>query len=107
MGVKYLRLFVMFDLPMETSKNRRDYRKFIKFLTNAGYIRVQYSIYSKLILNRNNLIHQTNKLKLEVPLHGTVQTLVVTEKQYTEMNFLVGEASDDMKLLTSDRVIEL
>ncbi|PWZ65701.1 CRISPR-associated endonuclease Cas2, partial [Staphylococcus pseudintermedius] len=27
----------MFDLPVETSSERRAYRQFVKFLTNEGY----------------------------------------------------------------------
>ncbi|PTJ09843.1 CRISPR-associated endonuclease Cas2, partial [Staphylococcus simulans] len=50
--MRFLRLFIMFDLPVETSRERREYRKFVKFLLNEGYVRSQYSIYCKLILNR-------------------------------------------------------
>ncbi|EGQ2849979.1 CRISPR-associated endonuclease Cas2, partial [Staphylococcus pseudintermedius] len=37
----------MFDLPVETSSERRAYRQFVKFLTNEGYVRLQFSIYCK------------------------------------------------------------
>lgn len=37
MGAKYLRLFVMFDLPVETSRERRAYRQFVKYLTKEGF----------------------------------------------------------------------
>ncbi|TDL98239.1 CRISPR-associated endonuclease Cas2 [Macrococcus brunensis] len=102
-----MRLFVMFDLPVDTSRERRAYRQFVKYLTNEGYVRIQYSIYSKLILNRSTLLHQMNKLKREVPLNGTVQTLTVTEKQFSDMTYLVGEAPQGMIGLRTDRVIEL
>ena len=105
--MRFLRLFIMFDLPVQTSRNRREYRRFVKYITNAGFIRIQYSVYSKLILNRGTLQFQINKLKEQVPHDGTVQTLIVTEKQYTEMEFLVGQPSNEMQLLTTDRVIEL
>ena len=107
MGAKYLRLFVMFDVPVETSRERRAYRQFVKYLTKEGFVRIQYSIYSKLIFNRGTLIHQMNKLKQEVPLNGTVQTLTITEKQFSEMTYLVGEPPQGMIGLRTDRVIEL
>ena len=97
----------MFDLPMETSKNKRDYRKFMKYLSHNGYLRMQYSVYSKLVMNRNVLLYHQNKLKANLPDDGKVQTIVVTENQFVNMEYLVGEPSDDEILLTTDRTIEL
>ena len=47
-------IFVAFDLPTETSKDRADYRKFRSYLVKNGYIMFQESLYYKVI--RNNLI---------------------------------------------------
>lgn len=105
--VRYLRLFLMFDLPVETSSERRAYRQFVKFLTNEGYVRLQYSVYCKLIFNSSTLNHQINKLKSIVPSNGAVQTLVVTENQFSNMKYLVGSPPKGQIGLSSDRVIEL
>lgn len=107
MGGRFLRLILMFDLPVETSKNRRDYRTFIKYLKTNGYLRLQYSVYSKLVMNRNVLKFHENKLMSNTPANGKIQTIVVTENQFTSMKYLVGEPSDDEQALTSDRVLEL
>lgn len=106
-GGRFLRLILMFDLPVETSKNRRDYRAFIKYLKTHGYLRLQYSVYSKLVMNRNVLKYHEAKLMANVPPNGKVQTLVVTENQFADMKYLVGEPSEDERVLTSDRVVEL
>lgn len=105
--MRFLRLFIMFDLPVETSSERRAYRKFIKFLTNEGYVRIQYSIYCKLIFNRGTLNHQYLKIKQHLPVRGTVQSLVVTEKQFSSMEFLVGESKSKFDINTTERLIEL
>ena len=34
----------MFDLPVETSEERKEYRKFRKNLINEGFIMIQYSV---------------------------------------------------------------
>lgn len=104
---RFLRIILMFDLPMETSKNKRDYRKFIKYLKLNGYLRMQYSVYSKLVLNRNVLKFHENKIKQNVPPKGKIQTIVVTENQYTNMQYLVGEPSADEIIMTTERVVEL
>ncbi|MFC3611257.1 CRISPR-associated protein Cas2 [Staphylococcus piscifermentans] len=105
--MRFLRLFIMFDLPVETSRERRDYRKFVKFLLNEGYVRSQYSIYCKLILNRGTLNHQLSKLKQNLPSNGIVQTLIVTEKQFSDMTYLVGEPSTKYDVNTTERMLEL
>lgn len=51
MGTRYMRLILMFDLPMETKKERRDYRIFRKFLIESGFVMMQKSIYTKIVLN--------------------------------------------------------
>lgn len=104
---RFLRLILMFDLPVETSKNRRDYRTFIKYLKTNGYLRLQYSVYSKLVMNRNVLKFHESKLQLNVPPNGKVQTMVITENQYVAMKYLVGEPSIDEQTLTTDRILEL
>ncbi|WP_238664090.1 CRISPR-associated endonuclease Cas2 [Staphylococcus felis] len=105
--MRFLRLIIMFDLPVETSLEKRAYRQFVKFLTHEGYVRMQYSIYSKLIFNSNTLKYQIEKLKAHVPSSGMVQTLVVTENQFSNMNYLVGEQPKGRIGLSSERMIEL
>ena len=41
----------MFDLPVGTSEQRREYAKFRKFLIKNGFLMMQESIYCKLALN--------------------------------------------------------
>ena len=105
--MRFLRLFIMFDLPVETSRERREYRKFVKFLLNEGYVRSQYSIYCKLILNKGTLNHQLSKLKQNLPSNGIVQSLIVTEKQFSDMTYLVGEPVTKYDVNTTERMLEL
>ncbi len=105
--MRYLRLILMFDLPVETSSERRAYRQFVKFLTNEGYVRLQFSIYCKLIFNSSTLNYQITKLKSVVPSNGIVQTLVVTENQFSNMKCLVENPPKGQIGLSSERVIEL
>ena len=47
MSYRFMRILVMFDLPTETSEERRDYRKFRKNLIKNGFIMMQESVYVK------------------------------------------------------------
>ena len=47
-----------------------------------------------------------NRIKKFLPRGGLVQSLMVTEKQYNDMHFLLGKPIDDVRN-TSDRTIIL
>lgn len=49
-----MRVLVMFDLPTETSENRRNYTKFRKYLIKSGFMMMQQSVYVRLALNQTN-----------------------------------------------------
>lgn len=40
MRYRIMRLMIMFDLPVETSEERKEYRKFRKNLINEGFIMI-------------------------------------------------------------------
>lgn len=104
---RIMRLIVMFDLPTETSADKRNYRKFRKFLIQNGYSMMQYSVYSKIILNRSVLNYQKIKLKQHAPPKGFVDTLVVTENQYVNMETIVGDEERSNQEHSTKRMIVL
>lgn len=92
-----MRLMVMFDLPTETSEDRRNYRRFRKALINEGFLMMQFSIYVRVCVTRQSASLMEKRIAMITPIAGVVQTLIVTEKQYQAMNFLVGEPKDDVR----------
>ena len=54
MSYRYMRVIVMFDLPVLSSSQIREYNKFRKFLIKSGFLMMQESIYCKLALNATN-----------------------------------------------------
>ena len=106
MSYRYMRVVVFFDLPVLTSKNRRDYRAFRKFLVKSGFLMMQESVYCKLVPNStagNALLQNVEKNK---PPEGLVQVLRVTEKQYASMENVVGTKKSDV-LDTDERLVIL
>lgn len=101
-----MRLMVMFDLPMETSKNRRYYRNFRKKLINEGFLMIQYSIYVRVCVNRKAADFLEKRISTFLPEEGVIQTLMLTEKQYNDMHFLVGKRKNDVRN-SSERTIIL
>ena len=86
-----MRILVFFDLPTETSKDRKIYSKFRKFLIKEGFIMMQESVYCKLTLNNSVTNSIKEKINKNKPPKGIVQMLVITEKQFSSMEYVVGE----------------
>lgn len=101
-----MRLLVFFDLPTETAKDRKIYSKFRKFLINEGFIMLQESVYAKLALNNSIANSVKEKIYKNKPPHGIVQMLVITEKQFSSMEYVVGNKNDDV-LDNTERLIIL
>jgi len=91
MSYRFMRLLLMFDLPMQTPADRRAYRQFRKFLISEGFIMHQYSVYSKLLLNNTANQAMIKRLEKHNPRRGIVTLLTVTEKQFARMTYLFGK----------------
>lgn len=104
MSYRFMRIIVMFDLPVLTSQEKKEYRKFRKFLISNGFIMLQQSIYSKIALNGTVAKTIRKNIRDNRPNDGLVQVLTITEKQYNRMEFLVGEHHSDI-LDTDERFV--
>lgn len=92
-----MRMLIFFDLPTITQEDRREYRRFRKFLINEGFIMMQESIYSKLLLNTTLVNLMENRLEKNKPKKGLLQSLIITERQFSSINYIVGEGSSIIK----------
>ncbi|EOL41423.1 CRISPR-associated endonuclease Cas2 [Enterococcus phoeniculicola] len=90
MSYRYMRLLLMFDMPTETTLDRKVYRQFRKFLLSEGFIMHQFSVYSKLLLNGTASQAMIERLKKKNPNKGLITLLTVTEKQFSRMVYLSG-----------------
>lgn len=102
-----MRMIVFFDLPVETSLDRKNYRKFRKFLIENGYIMIQYSVYAKIILNHSALQLQKNKVRQNIPKKGSVEILVVTEKQFNAIESYGKNRIEENPVSKVERILEL
>lgn len=85
-----MRVIVFFDLPVITNEDKRQYRLFRKYLIKSGFVMMQESVYSKIALNGTVAEGIERNVKKNKPLKGLVQMLTVTEKQFSKMEYVVG-----------------
>jgi len=87
---------VLFDLPVLTASDRREYARFRKYLKKSGFLMMQESVYTKLVQNESAARWTVENLKKNKPPEGLVQTLTITEKQFSRIEFIVGSRSSDV-----------
>ena len=93
---KYMRLFVMFDLPTITVDERRDANHFRKFLIQDGFYMMQYSVYVRICNGLESVQKHENRVKFEVPHQGSVRILHITENQYAAMSIICGDPKSEI-----------
>lgn len=104
---RFMRVFVFFDLPIETAAQRRDYRLFRKYLVKEGYLMLQESVYAKLVINDARANAAIGRLRQHRPPAGLVQALKVTEKQFATMEFIAGSRHEHEELDTMEEFVVL
>ncbi|QGZ97247.1 CRISPR-associated endonuclease Cas2 [Mycoplasma sp. NEAQ87857] len=82
----------MYDISTDDD-NVKNYTKFRNNLLSLGYCMMQYSIYVKCIGSSSMFVNEKNKLKRIIPNISNIRVLLITEKQYQEIEFLSGEKS--------------
>ena len=91
MSYRFMRMMLFFDLPTETLQQRREYTKFRKYLLKSGFLMMQESVYCKMVLNQTAITSIYNGLQKHKPIKGLIQTLIITEKQFSKMEFILGD----------------
>ena len=90
---KYMRILVFFDLPVKTKQERRRATQFRNFLLKDGYYMIQFSVYARLCNGTDMADIHRERLRANVPDDGSVRVLTITEKQYENVEILLGKKS--------------
>lgn len=106
MSYRYMRILVMFDLPVGTESERKNYRLFRKYLIKSGFLMLQESVYYKIAQNTTVADAIIANVRKNRPDDGLVQVLKITEKQYSRMEYIVGESKSDV-LDSDERLVVL
>lgn len=102
---RFMRLLVMFDMPVITAEDKREYTKFRNKLIDDGFMMIQFSVYVRICKNQDDVIKHVNRVKLMGPKRGNIRLLQVTEKQYEDMIMIRGIKSDDESFSNDSLII--
>lgn len=100
-----MRVIVMFDLPVITDAQKRIATKFRKFLLDEGYIMMQFSVYSRICKNNDDLLKHVNRIKINAPKSGNIRMIQITENQYNNMIMFSGQKAIEEDIAEDNLII--
>jgi CRISPR-associated protein Cas2 len=83
-------VLVFFDLPTETAAEKKIAAKFRKGVMKDGFQMFQFSIYMRHCASRENAEVHIKRVKKELPEHGHVGIMCITDKQFGMMEIFHG-----------------
>ena len=100
-----MRVIVMFDLPVITDTQKRIATKFRNFLLDDGYIMMQFSVYSRICKNNDDLLKHVNIIKINAPKSGNIRMIQITENQYNNMIMFSGQKAIEEDISEDNLII--
>lgn len=94
-GYNSMWLIVLFDLPVKTKKDRKEYGKFRKNLLNDGFSMIQYSVYVRFCASEEVAIKHRRLVREVIPTYGHVRILGLTDRQFERMENFVGKVEKE------------
>lgn len=75
-------LFVIFDLPTETKRDKREYAAFRQKLLKCGFVMHQYSVYVRHCASTESAETHIKRVRGIIPPKGKVSIVMITDKQF-------------------------
>ncbi|MGB3467927.1 MAG: CRISPR-associated endonuclease Cas2 [Cyclobacteriaceae bacterium] len=89
-------VLVAFDLPTETKKDTRNYRKFVDVLEKDGFARFQFSIFIRHCPSLENAKIHSKRVKINLPPKGKVGIVQITDRQFGLMEVFSSAKKDEI-----------
>lgn len=98
-------MFVFFDLPVMTKKERKEAALFRKNLLKDGFTMLQLSVYIRHCASYESQAVHIKRVKSFVPDTGMVSILSVTDKQYADITNFWGR--EKKKVISAPLQLEI
>ena len=94
-GYRIMWLFVFFDLPTETKKDKRNASQFRGNLLKDRFSMMQYSVYIRHCASGESADVHEKRINKLVPALGKVSVLRITDKQFGMIINYLGKAKQE------------
>src|SRR5882672_10086732 len=83
-------VMVLFDLPVDTKQDRKNYADFRKGMMKDGFTMFQFSAYLRHCPSRENADVHIRRVQKNLPPKGHVGIMTITDKQFGMMQIFYG-----------------
>jgi len=90
-GYRLMWIFVMFDLPVETTEQARAATKFREFLLDQGFEKSQFSVYARFCNGKEQFETYMRRIEASLPERGDIHVLTFTDRQYENIVRFSGQ----------------
>lgn len=90
-------VFVLFDLPTATKKDRKAHALFRKNLMGDGFVMFQFSIYIRHCDSVENANVHIKRVKSFLPEYGQVVIMCITDRQFGDIEMYIGKRAQEME----------
>lgn len=84
-GVRGMWVMALFDLPVDTPDNRKEYTRFRKALLELGFTMLQFSVYARYCSDDDVASTFRKRIRQVLPPGGQVRVVSITDVQYGKM----------------------
>lgn len=106
MSISYVGI-LMYDFPMKTGKDRREYSNFRKEIIKRGYYQIQKSVYIVSTRTKDKINIMEKQLSMLAPKNSSIRSLILTDEQFNKIKVLSGELTFGEKILKKEnRILE-
>jgi CRISPR-associated protein Cas2 len=90
-------VFALFDLPVVSREDRRNYTRFRNALLQDGFVMLQYSVYARYCKDEESAAIHKKRVRQALPPQGSVRILGVTDAQFGKMDAFVSRKRVDIE----------
>jgi CRISPR-associated protein Cas2 len=90
-GYRIMWVFVLFDLPVGSKKERKAATKFRQSLLDLGFEMSQFSVYLKFCAGKEQGEALERQIEAQMPSAGKVHIVQITDKQYENIRTYRGK----------------
>ncbi len=92
-------LLAMFDLPVQTKKERKEAALFRKNLEKDGFVMHQFSVYMRYCASLESALVHIKRVRSFCPPSGHITILTITDKQYSNIVNIWGKIEQKKKAI--------
>lgn len=102
---RIMRLVLIFDMPVKTKAERKEYTKFRDYIMDDGFMMLQYSVYTRMCPNDTSVDKHIARVKMFKPKYGNIRIIKVTENQFLNMVMVHGDKLEQEQVDLSDDLV--